>query len=150
MTKEEWLAVVSNYDSLERHQQRRQSFDDPATPIEGLILFREDGTYFLVNRSGQTVDSLIVKTVRVDDMRRMLAAPRTYRIVDIRPSTYVALHSASPEPQQKNVYVLTRVNWASQESWIGRRVLACQTPITVGRRLQQFPIEMVVRSTNEE
>lgn len=143
--KEEWFEVLNRCNPLDRHATRRAAFHEPKTPLDGLIIFKEDRLYHLLNRSGRAVEALTMEAVEIDDMRRVLSSPRAFQISDIPLESYVALHPAPPEPQRKLVYRLTRVDWASNDTWTERKRLSCQTPVTAAQHLHQLPLNEVGR-----
>jgi hypothetical protein len=140
LSREEWFEELNRHDCLEQRARRHKAFNAPNTPLEGLILFREQRTYYLLNRSGRSIDGLTYKATAVDDMGRPLAEPTTYRLRGIPPKTYVALQRAAPEAQRKTTFALTSVGWARFDPWTGHRTLRCQSPTTVAQKLQQLPL----------
>jgi hypothetical protein len=140
LSKDEWFEELNRHDCLEQRARRHEAFNTPETPLEGLILFREERTYYLLNRSGRSVDGLIYEATPSDDIGRALAEPKTYRLRSIPPMTYVALQPAAQEAQRKTTFALTLVDWTRFDAWSGRRTLRCQSPSTVGQKLQQLPL----------
>jgi hypothetical protein len=140
LDKSEWIEELNRHDHLEQRERRQKAFNAPETPLEGLILFREQRTYYLLNRSGRSINRLTYEATAVDDMGRVLAKPKQYRLQGIPPKTYVALQRAAPEAQRKTTFTLTSVDWTRFDAWSGRRTLHCQSPMTVVQELQQLPL----------
>jgi hypothetical protein len=145
LSTDEWFEELNRCNPLDRHATRRRAFQEPDTPLDGLIIFKADRLYHLLNQSGLAVEALTMEAVEIDDMRRVLSSPRAFLISDIPPSSRVALHPAPPEPQRKLVYRLTRVDWAPNDTWTGRKRLPCQTPVTAAQHLHQLPLTEVDR-----
>jgi hypothetical protein len=140
LSKNEWFEELNRHDRLEQRVRRQKAFNAPETPLKGLILFREQRTYYLLNRSGRSIVGLTYRATAVDDIGRALAEPKTYRLQSVPPKSYVALQRAAPEAQRRTIFTLTSVEWARFDAWSGRRVLRFQSPMTVAHTLQQMPL----------
>lgn len=145
LSQDEWIEELNRCNPLDRYAKRQKAFHEPETALDGLILFREQCAYYLLNRSGRAIDELRVEALEADDLNRVLSGPTAYRIEDIPRASYVKLNAAAPEPQRKTVYRLTRVVWADHAPWEGRKQLSCQTPTMVAQHLHQLPLDDVER-----
>ena len=97
----------------------------------------------LLNRSGRAITSLVYEAVKRNDMNRSLDEPTTYRIDELPRASYVLLGEADPRPQRSTAFTLTRVDWATEDAWSGRRHFKVITPRSVGVHLESLSLTEV-------
>jgi len=139
MSFDEWSRRASRANPLDRYAADLRRFEEPETPLEGLLLFREAGQYVLINRSGRKIQSLTYETIVADDIHRPLSDVSIYRLREIPAGCYVNLHDAEPTPQRRIPVFLTEVAWAADAPWTGHEKLSVWTPTRIGTRLERIP-----------
>jgi len=143
-TVEEWNEAASRHNPLDDYAQKQKAFTEPDPP--GLILFAQDRTHYLINRSGANIETVVYETIRADDLHRTAGHAVVYRLTDVPDETAAPVAAAPPEPQAKVILGLSHIRWADGRTWTGGKVLRPKTPASLGPRLENTGLSVIDRT----
>ena len=143
-TVEEWNEAASRANPLDNYARKQKDFREPDPP--GLILFTQDRTHYLINRSGAYIKTVVYETVRADDLDRTAGHAVVYRLTSLSNETAAPIASAPPEPQAKVILGLSHIRWARGRTWTGGKVLRPETPASLGPRLENTGLSVLDRT----
>jgi hypothetical protein len=141
---EEWNEEASRCNPLDNYARKQKDFNEPDPP--GLLLFTQDRTHYLINRSGKDIETVVYETIRADDLQRTDGDAVVYRLTDLPDEAATPAVEAPPEPQAKVIVGLTRVECTDGETWTGGKVLRPECPSSLGPRLENTDLQVINRA----
>jgi hypothetical protein len=140
---EEWNEAASRCNPLDTYARKQKAFSEPDGL--GLLLFTQDRTHYLINRSGEDIETVVYETIRADDLQRTDGDAVVYRLTGLPDEAATPAAEAPPEAQAKVIVGLTRIEWADGTTWTGGKVLRPETPASLGPRLEKTDLQVIDR-----
>ena len=111
MTFEEWNRAASAADPLDSYLMEKKEFERTEPPVKAIKFYREERSYYLLNRGDRAVECLQYHLVSRDVNARKSKDAELYELRSFPPRSYVEIGHMDLEGDMRMQVVLQKVVW---------------------------------------
>ena len=128
LTFEEWNRMATEANPLDSYLKKKKEFEKTEPPIEAIKLYREERTYYLLNRGSRAIESLRYRVAHRDVNTKQIQKILRYEVKDLPPCSYVEIGEMDLEGETRIQVELQKVTWQEGEPVEEPRVLTLYQP----------------------
>jgi hypothetical protein len=128
LTFEEWNRMATEANPLDSYLKKKKEFEETEPPIEAIKLYREERTYYLLNRGSRAIESLRYRVAHRDVNTKQVQKIVRYEVKDLPSHSYVEIAEMDLDGETRIQVELQRVVWQEGDPVEEPRVLTLYQP----------------------